>query len=56
MVVDGEVAAGDRVVGFEVVLVVDDLAAEEQVEDGNIKNNKSILFLRGKRQIEKEII
>jgi hypothetical protein len=58
MVEDGEVVVlvADLVevlvVDFEVVVLV----ADEQVDVGSIKNNKSILFLLRKSEIQWEII
>ncbi len=59
MVDDGEVVVGDQVAASDddlvEVLVVDSevaaLVEEEQVDDGNIKNYKSILFFSVKRKI-----
>lgn len=54
------VVVGDRVVvlveDLEVDLVVVVLAEEEQADVGNTKNNKSILFLLRKSEIQWEII
>jgi len=55
---DGEVAVlvGDLVEVLVADFEVGDLVEGERVEDGNIKNNKSILFSLGKTEIVREII